>query len=308
MSEQFEPRTYYKYKVWNANPQKPDAPRTPGIVMVSETGRGEDRVKEVEVVDSVRAVILFKSTGRELARGSGKAFRTVCSSFGGDAPSAGIDKPLCKKANAQDLAQIFSQWKGFDQAKVDAKIAEVTDETGHLKICGLKTKDGHINLCPFARKDPDTGQAGACKSHVYLLCYDLDRKREFTMQLGSKNTWSGEKYTSPILSFYKEVHKGDRDSYEYEVELLPELNGSNFILGVKKLNEITEQHELDNLHARAVNAAESYRKRQERLSKAAYEAQKQNSEPVATKAAPVKVVPASKKEVADPFFDDDIPF
>lgn len=316
------------YKVWNADPKvvyndETGPKRTPGIVMVTNEGTKDNPKKVTEVVDKVRAVILFKSEARKLARGSGPNWRIACQSHDGCHPSLRIEQPLCRKTKAQDLAQIFSQWKGFDEAKVNAKVQEVTDGTGELQICGLKTKNGVLTLCPFAKKDPDTGQAGACKSYIYLHCWDIDRQREFKMELGGKNTYASEKFTSPIHEFFKFLRSSEHkdsegnpkglDCFSFVVEFSPKKTEANYYLDVTNIRPIEQSSNRQDMRERAQRVKQLYEQDSLWVSKEEYEKLKQANQPklaqpVAAPQTPTVPTPAPVEDKPVSFDEDDIPF
>lgn len=302
------------YKVWNANPKSASATPTPGIVMTTTTGRGEEKTKNVEVVQTVKAVILFRSPGRRKNRGSGATFRTECESHGyvldgkGDKmrPSLKIQEPLCRKATAQDLAQTFSQWKGYDQAKVDAKIQEVTDGTGQLQVCGLKTSSGgFIPLCPKVKWND--GDKPTCSPYLHVAAYDVERKRQFRMELTGRSMQNDNKFISPFFEFFKFLRKAKTDGatcFEYTVELAPLQNGAFYLLDVRNYEKIEDEKVLAEMEHMALESRERWMNQASWLPKEQYEAQK-----VASQAQPPET-PVQKAQVDAPasFDEDDIPF
>jgi hypothetical protein len=315
------------YKVWNPNPKNPGQPVTPGVVMVSVTGRGAEKVKSEERTDKVRAIILFRSAGRMLAGGEGKNFNVQCQSHGyitDDTgkkmrPSLKIQQPLCRDATAQDVAQIFSQWKGFDQAKIDAKVAEVTEGTGCLQVCGLKAADGSlIALCPSARwtKVGRRNIAPACQPREFIHAYDLDRKREFKMELGGQSIKNDQKYVSPLFQFYAWIRAQGKEavSFQYEVEISPLQNGAFYVVNVANPQKIDEAL-LAEIEPRAHDAKDRYLRQASWLPKEEYERRKaqagggDDKSPQSITSRPVQqpeLPPALQKPVS--FDDDDIPF
>ena len=271
------------YKVWNPNPQNSSAPRTPGIVMVETVGEGEQREKKIEIVDRVRAVILYSREGRQLASGKGANWSIKCASDDGVRPAIRIDKPLCRGTTTQDLVEVIGKWRGYDKAKVDAKVAEVVNGDGKLIVCGIRGANGTIALCPYARKDPVTGNAGGCKPFRFVHAYDIDRKREFTMQLTGKSDMHGLKFNSPIHEFYKylrtqgEVTDGrpcGHNSFGYRVVLSPAQDGNFYYLNVTDYQVIQDENNIKEMVDRAMKAAEKFTNKEQRLSKEAYEAKK----------------------------------
>lgn len=266
------------YKVWNPNPtEKGDA--TPGIVMTTVEVKGDEKIKHKEVVDSVKAVILYQSPGRKLARGTGKTFQVACQSHDGLRPSLRVEAPLCRKLTAEDVASVFSQWKGYDQARVSAKVQEVTEHTGKLQFCSLKTNDGFIRLCPYAKKDPDTGRAGACKEHIFVHCYDLEREREFKMELTGRSIERGN-FTSPFHEFFKGLREQGPvingkprglPCFAFSVTMSSAPSGGFFYLNVTNPTPIESAEERSRYKVKAEKAREAYEKDAHRLSQAEYD-------------------------------------
>lgn len=268
-----------KYKVWNRDPantycfgEPPEGSGmtklTPGIAMITSTGTTkENRVRHTELVEKVRAVVLFKTEARKLATGSGKFHRTLCQSHDGVRPSLRIEQPFCRKASASDVAQVFGQWKNYDKAKIDGAVEKVTDGTEQLQMCAMKAANGTISLCPQARRDPITGKAGPCKPSIYLHCYDIDRKREFTLDLGGKSIWHSD-FIAPVHEFFKFLHtsapkvKGQPhkrlDCYAFTVELTSAVDGAYYYLKVKKWTPIVNAENRADMRARALKAKKSY--------------------------------------------------
>ena len=295
----FAPREQVSYKVWNNSPANPSPTATPGIVMkvkkpIPGAKKGEPRYgpAETEVVAKVRAVILYTSDGRELGRGQGAQYQTVCSSHDGEVPSVRISKPLCRSVTADDLAQTFSQWKGFDKAKVDAKVADVTQGSGKLSVCGLKTKDGFITLCPYGRKDPVTGVKASCKQHIFVHAYDIDRKREFVMKLTGSSIQTG-KFIAPYHEFFKFLRSAGPvgedgkakglPCYAFRVDLAPLQDKAFYLLNVTNWKPIESAENRAEMKDRALAAREAYDRQAAFLSKEQYEANKQAARPPESK-------------------------
>jgi hypothetical protein len=340
------------YRVWNKNPNKPDEPATPGIAMITREG---DK-KLVEIVPTIKAVILYAHNARRFATGSGKTFRVSCESHGmvkeiGETkaivPSVKVDAPLCRNANVKDLVQIMSKWKNMDQAKIDAKIKEVTDESGELMVCGLKTAQGMIALCPFARRNETKDKTGKvlksskpdCEEYIYVQAYDIERKREFKMELVGKAIWNGE-FVAPFHQFFKFLRTagGVKDGnpvghscFSYSVVLSPATDGKSFYLNVTDHKAIAQAENRATMKDLAVKAKDKYARGASRLSKAAYMASKQikevekaqNSAPVQNVPTPVtppvvaapvqptpvaEAAPARSQSQPVSFDEDDIPF
>lgn len=335
-----------KYKIWNSNPKfvpteaTPKEPRTPGMVMTDVKGQGDAKVKSYELVPSVRAVILYSSQARQLGSGMGKNFSVKCQSHDGVRPSLRIDQPLCGATTAQDVAQILATWKGLDQAKIDANIKELTNGSGKLQVCGLKLSNGGVAaMCKYARKDPVTGNAGPCKPRRFIHAYDIDRKREFTMEISGKSDMFGQKFISPYHEFVKHIRTAgpvgqDGKSsplpyFAFSVELSPAQDGAFYYLNVSKYVRLSDEETVA-MKEKAFEARESYQRAANRVSKETYEknakaaeAQGQNGQnpaPSQPEARSQQVIPsqsesafhAKAKAVAEKmpvsFEDDDIPF
>lgn len=283
------PITMYSVKVWNPNPQKLDVPKTPGLVITTKRKEGGKWTNEKENVDTIKAVILFSSPGRKLEKGVGKDHQTICSShcvsksegeqFAKQIPSLRIKEPLCRKASAQDVAGIFSQWKNYDEAKVNAAVTEVT-EGGKLQVCGIRMDGGFATLCPFAKKDPITGQKAACKPHIFVRAYDVERKREFTMELTGQSIDYSNRFVAPYHEFFKfirsagPVENGKNKglpSYAFVVTLSALQVGQYYILNINKWVPIAKAENRQEMKEKARLAAEAYEKAAHRLSKEDYD-------------------------------------
>lgn len=325
-----------RYKVWNPNPQNLEAPKTPGIVMTVTTKtkvNGKDEYTYTdEIVESVNAVLLFSSPGRKLAGAKGAV---ICSSHDGVVPSLRIDQPLCRDTSAADVAKVFSQWKGYDEAKVKDAVKEATENSDQLKICGLKGSNGMITLCPYGKKDQRTGQAPACKQNIFVHGYDIDRKREFKMVLTGGSISYGN-FIAPYHEFYKflrtqgPVNNGRASglpSYIYSVRLSSLPNRAYFVLNVKDYKLIEQAENRQDMKARAQKAKEMWEKDAHRLSKEEYLKIKTSKKLGTTdsansptqpgsemvQVAAANVTPAQSPAIEDDvpqvsFDDDDIPF
>jgi len=314
--------TYYQYKVWNPNPKKPEATPTPGIVMMTTKIKGQQREKTIEVVPKVKAVLLFASPGRKLTRAGGAA---VCSAhttsriegsiFTHQIPSVRIKDPLCRRASASDIATILSQWKGYDQAKIDAAVKELT-EGGKLQACGIQAKDGFIPLCPYARKDPVTGKRGDCKAHFYVVAWDIERSREFTMELTGQTIENSNRFIAPFHEFWKFIRtagpKKDNAStglpcYAFSLDISSLTIGDFNIVNIANWKPVAKAENRKQMAEKAKGAAERYQKAASKLSTEDWKAQRdaQNAakaaaQPVAQPApsvAPVVAAPAVKAVV-----------
>lgn len=303
------------YKVWNPNPQNLDAPKTPGMVMVTVDGDGKDKTKKLETVQTIKAVILFSSHGRKFAVGQGKTYEVKCCSHDGENPSVRIKAPFCRQSTAQDVAQIFAKWKGMDQTKIDAKVKEVTNGAGKLQVCGLKG-NGVIALCSKARFNEDERRAGPCKPNIYIQAYDTERKREFRMELTGGSIRYDNKFISPIHEFFKYLQTAtDKplNCYNFEVELSSTPNGAFYLLNVKNWKVIDDGTVRADMKRRALEAREAYEKDASRLSKEDWEKVKalpqadSKNEPGSVAEAYDKAIDKTEQPKEVSFEDDDLP-
>ncbi len=281
------------YKVWNTNMKDPTAPSYAGKMLIvtssknpTPTGDTDKWLKKVEVIDQVNAVILYHSLQRTLKGNKGAP---ICRSHGSPeetktvGPSASIDSPLCRQATAADVVKVIGAFKGFDQARINATIAETVDGSGCLKACGMKTRDGMIPLCPAARKNPITGQSAACKESRYVIAYDIDRDQLFKMELGFSSIKSDQRYVAPFPQFLnflrtsgpkKDGKTVGLASYMFTVRLSSLQDGAFFLLNVQNQGVISSKETRETMKQKAIAAKEGYIKDSERLSKAAWEAQR----------------------------------
>lgn len=235
-----EPKAYYKYKIWNNNVKNPTPTPTPGVVMIkSVKGADGQYTKTQEIAQSVNAVLLYSSMARNLSTGMGKNFRSLCSSDDGITPSLKVSKPLCSSLTAEALAETLSQWKGFDKAKVDAKLEELT-QGGKLKVCGLKTATGSITLCPYGRKNPVTGKKGDCEPLQKLFLYDLDRKRTFTMDLSGSSIRFFEDKVADYHLFMQHVSRMQASCFNFSFTLAPKDEKGYYSTGFSNYIQLDE--------------------------------------------------------------------
>ena len=317
----------HKYKVWNLNPQwksdpqVADSPKsqpiTPGIVMKTMKKDGSQWSHTEEIVPVVRAVILFNSSGRQVeTREKGKMV-IKCSSHDGVHPSMNVKEPFCRDATAADIATLVGNWREMDQAKIEAKVQEVTDG-GKLSFCSIKTNSGFITLCPHAKKDPRTGAKAICKQHVFVKAYDLDREREFTMQLTGSSIDTGPKFISPFYEFFDwmrnqplvTVNGQGRQApcFVYEVELASMASGAFYLLNVKNYKRLPEE-KWGTMKSMAYAAKDAYQKSSMRLSKEEYDKTRKPAVPANKPEAPAVTAPVVNTTVNSVSFDDDdIPF
>lgn len=318
---------FYKYKVWNPDPKitydNPDVPpeqrvsRTPGVVMATSRKAGGKWERSVEIVPTVRAVILYNSSGREVkVLEKGKPC-IKCSSHDGIHPSMKIREPFCRDATADDIATLISGWSDMNQAKIEARVKEVT-EGGKLSMCSIKTATGFIPLCPHAKKNPRTGAKAICKQHVTVKCWDVERQREFTMTLTGSSMDNGPKFISPFYEFYnflrqhgKEVDGKKRGlpSFAFEVEMSSMTQGPYYLLNVKNYQPIVDAEVRGEMKRKAEAAREGYLKGSMYVPKEEYE-KSRASAPAAPPVAPSAPPPVTirTEPTAPSFDDDDIPF
>lgn len=317
------------YKVWNKNPKWDEAkqgpqPMTPGMLMITQNGEEKER----EHTEKVQAVILYTSQGRRLETGMGKNFRVLCQSHDGINPSVRIDEPLCRQAKTSDLVRIMSKWKGMDQAKIDARIKELTDDSGSLQVCGLKVANGAIELCPFARRNELTNKKGDCTPHIYVQAFDIKRKRLFKMELTGKAIYNSN-FISPYHEFFKYLRqagpKGDGlPCYAFVVDLSSATDGSTNYLNITNWRPIENAANRNEMKELAIKAKDGYLTAASRLSKEAYEkakglkeVEKKASAPAQADTSKAELPRTDEKPVAQvpappsapvSFEDDDIPF
>lgn len=311
------------YKVWNPNikwnaARDGEQPITPGMVMNTTYFENDEPKKEREIVDKVIAVILYTSHGRKLETGQGQSFRTICSSHDGQTPSARIDEPLCRQSTTQDLVRIMSGWRGMDQAKIDARIKEVTNDAGQLMVCGLKASNGTIELCPYAKRNAVTNKQGDCKPHIYVQAYDIKKERQFKMELTGKAIWNG-KFIAPFHEFFQYLRKaspqtGGLPCYAFVVELSAATDGSTYYLNVTNWKPISQLENRNKMKELALKAREGYEKQATRLSKKEYdrvkalkEQEKKASEPAVAVTKPVEAQKVDTKPAPHIPFDPPTP-
>lgn len=298
---------FHKYKARNRNMKNPSEAFTPGILMRTSTKEGDKWVSSDETVASVNAVILFISPMRKLEGAKGKL---VCGSHDGCAPSPNLKDPKCRKASVNDLVQILSKWKGYDEAKIKGTVGLLTNGGATLEMCGLKKKDGDIiPLCPMAMRDKDLGKPASCKPYIMAYCYDLDRKRNFTMELSGGSIRMRDDYLAPFHQFMKRANESGVPYFGYSVRLSSLEDGGFFLLNVDGDVQLDEET-LADMNERALAASERHQKAATRLSREDYLAQKKEKE--AKAAEPPSPPPSIPKPVIQndsvSFEDDDIPF
>lgn len=318
----------HRYKIWNPDPKRPDAAVTPGVIMAHKDASG---AKTTEVVESVQAVILYASQSRLLKGNATTDWRPICQSHDGHAPSTRVLQPLCRKATAADVAEVVGAWKNFDEAKVSGVVQEVAPG-GKLDFCGMQLKNGDvIPLCPYARVDPVTQKLGPCRKFLYLHCYDIERGREFTVELGGKAIQHDKKCKASIHDFYKFLEsKGNLPSYAFRIrfEALRDGETPYYMANFRGWQPIADATNRAAMKSRAEDAKESYERqaawRPQDKVVTATASQSGAAQPVAAQPAqqasapPKPAVKPQPPPVAQPappleppevsFDDDDIPF
>lgn len=287
-----------RYKVKNQRPGINDKDFKPGIV-ATKSKRLSDGTYEKESMlleGAIEVVILFSSDGRSLR--VPPRFQVSCGSHDAVHPSLRIQQPLCRETTAEDLARTFSQWKGYDKAKIDGAVEKHTAGSGKLQVCAIQKADGGtIALCPFAKKDK-LGRPAACKQHLYVRGFDLTNNRDFEMELTGGSMAYNQKYIAPIHEFFRFIQTEDKACYEYTVFLSAQEVEGRYLLGVSdyKLLE-ARQEEFKN---RAEEARERYRQQ------AFSDGKKKEAQAEAPKVeAKVEAVKVQEDVFAD---DDDINF
>ncbi len=274
---------YYDYKVYNEFGGCSDKSKAGMVLRRTTVTKQEDGTKTYEkdfkTVPEVRAVLLYWSPMRTLRKG--KKGEVRCSSHDGVVPSVGIDDPLCRLTTAEDLVQIFSKWKNFDQTKIDAKLEAVT-ENGKLTVCGIDTGKGCIRLCPFSKKDPNTGAPPACKESVVLFGYDVDRELVFRMELTGKSMRNDANFVSPFFAFLEQAHSAGKSLFNYMVTLKPAENDKYWYLDIADVMPIAGPEMAAEMEKQAEETRERFEKLASRLSKEAYERLQQVSRQAST--------------------------
>ena len=243
------PRTPF-YKLLNCSPKATDEERAdfrPGIRI------GDD------VVDKVNAVILYTSDGRKLVKKVEGKFTTTCCSYDGESPAPKIESPECSKLTTDGLAGILAKFKGYDKAKVDAKVAELTED-GALRFCSIKTANDFIPMCPKSRWNEDAGVAGPCKPCVHLFAYDLDRKVVFKMELTGRSISSNKKFTSPLAIYRKWLGQNRVNCYSFKVELQPAKDGAFYHLDILSYTPLLDAEERARIKQLAHDTFEGYQR------------------------------------------------
>lgn len=211
-------------------------------------------------VDSIRAVILYSSDGRKFQRKSQTGLETVCESFDGLTPAVRVKDPQCRKLDAAGVAAVLSAFKGYDKAKVESTVSDLTESTGKLQFCTMKARDGFIPICPKARFDKEEGKGGPCKPIIKLVGWDLDRQQVFKMDLSGGSIFKNERAIAPIREFRAWLGQKQVPYYHISVRLSAKKDGKFYILGVDDYQPIGDQLERAKLKAMADSAKQSYMK------------------------------------------------
>jgi hypothetical protein len=247
-----------RYKVKNQKPGAPSKDFKPGITATKSTrlSDGNYEREDTLIEGQIEAVILFVSDGRSLR--VPPRFQVSCSSHDGVHPSLRIQKPLCRETTAEDLAKVFTQWRGYDKAKVEGAVEKHTAGTGKLQVCAIQKSDGGtIALCPFAKKDA-VGRPPPCKQHLYVRGYDVTNARDFEMELTGGSMAYNDRFVAPIHEFFRFIQSEDKACYEYSVKLSAREVDGRFLLGVSEYKLLEEKQE--EFKSRATDARDRYRK------------------------------------------------
>lgn len=234
------------YKLNNRSPMGGDF--TPGITMKE----GE----KSEVVSEVRAVVLMHSRTRFLWSKTG----LLCGSDDGQSPSARIEKPKCQAVTAAQVAEVLSQFKGFDRARIVDLTDKLTENTGKLQMCGVAKSDGGcIPICTMGKRD-ERGPA-PCKENLYLACYDIDRKRQFTMRLSGGSIRKDKGVTAPVWNFLARLGQQSVPCYAAAVTITPLQHDSGFYVANFAAEEPLDESLRDEMKALAHKELEAYERR-----------------------------------------------
>lgn len=260
-----------RYKVWNNSVKEPVAIPTPGIVMSTRKKIGDTKPATYEtttaLVDKIEAVILFGTPSRTNSVQKDGKFKITCQAHDGIHPSARIAKPLCRSLTAGDLSTILLGWKGAEHAKVTAQVAELTNNTGFLQVCGMKGSSDVIPLCPFAKtsKDADGNilRKASCKKQLHIGAWDLTHNREFSMDLTGLSLESRE-FIAPIHEFFKLTRKfnapdgSPASCFMFKVVLSLAPKEKFFYLNVTDIKPITDAAEIEKFKQLSDKARDNY--------------------------------------------------
>jgi len=244
------PKTPF-YKLLNCSPNATDKERAafkPGI-----------RISEDCIAQSIRAVILYTSDGRKLVKKVGGKFATTCCSYDGESPAPKIAAPECNKLTSEGLVNILSKFKGYDKAKIEAKVAELTEDNA-LAFCSIKTANGFIPMCPKARWNEDAGTSGPCKPLVHLFGFDIERQTVFKMELTGRSIASDKRFTSPLALYRKWLGQKRVNCYAFTVELSPAKDGAFYHLNVENYTPIIDAEERARMKAMAHETYERFQR------------------------------------------------
>ena len=223
-----------QYKVLNSKPGDP-APDKSGIVKTkSAKADGKKQILSSDLVDEVRAVILYTSDSRLLY-----TTKVVCCSDDGYTPSGRIESPMCKRATAQDVAEVLSKFKGYDQARITSVTQELTQDTGKLCHCSIQTNNGFIPICPASRYD-DMGRPPACKQQVFVAAWDIDAECLFYMTLTGLSIRNDRKFKSPFHCFRDFLAKKKVPAYCIEVTLSAAKAERSYVLDVQNFTPVAD--------------------------------------------------------------------
>lgn len=237
------------YRLLNPSPNSTDEERAefkPGIKI------GE------EVVNELKCVVLFVADGRRLKRKIDGKHQTTCMSFDGESPAPRIKEPECQKLTTEGLVNIISKFRGYDKAKIESKVKELTEDSPSLKFCSIKTARDFIPLCPKARFNEDAGVMGPCKAVVSLYAYDIKRKQVFRMELSGKSIRNDKKFQSPLASYRKFIGQQRVNYFSFVVTLAPVKDGGYYYLDFKDYMPIAKPENREEMKQLAVEQREGF--------------------------------------------------
>lgn len=246
------PKTPF-YRVANRDPNKEyneKNPFLPGIVIA----------KDQPPVESVHAVILFSNNARKWQKKVSGKMELACCSYDGLTPAPRIKEPACRKLDAAGVSAVLGKFRGYDEAKIQTTTNDLTEGTGKLQFCALRTKTGGIPICPKARYDEEEGKSGPCKPYVYAVGYDLERKTLFRMDISNSSlrAQKGDKPASPFLQYRAWLAQNRLPYYAIGVKLSAVKDGQFYTLNVSDFAPVAELEVRHQLKQMADAAKESY--------------------------------------------------
>lgn len=221
-----------RIKVANRNPQKPDVPFEPGLVV-------KDAEAGVSLVQSIDAVILLYSHTRSLFAGK-KGL--LCSSDDGHAPSLKHKEPLCKKATTAEIAAILKGFKGMEEARLTDLTGQLTEGGDHLLYCGIAKTDGTIiPMCPMARRD-ELGGTAKCKPAITLAGVERGTGRKFYLSVSGSSIRRDKESTAPLWQFLEFLGEKEIPVYNVSVTLTTKKTENGvYVLDVTNVQPLPEE-------------------------------------------------------------------